>query len=55
MTEERIEKAKRILNQGLKSQLMRGDRTTQQCWEISLNCVDRAIDELNQVKAEKED
>lgn len=54
MEEERIEKVKRILNQGLKSQLMRGDRTSQQCWTISLNCVDRAIDELNQIK-ERED
>ena len=50
---ERIEKVERILNQGIKSQLMRGDRTTQQCWEISLNCIDRAIAELKLMKESK--
>jgi hypothetical protein len=53
--DERIEKAKRILNQGLRSQLLRGDRTLQQCWLISLNCIERALEELNQIEEEVAD
>jgi hypothetical protein len=50
---ERIEKVEHILNQGIKSQLMRGNRTTQQCWSITLDCIDRAIAELKLMKESK--
>ena len=40
-----IKKIKDIASKGLKAQLMRGDRSTQQSWSISIRIADRIVNE----------
>lgn len=47
---ERIKKVRDILNKGIKAQLMRGDRGFKQCWQITLDGIDKATEELDQIK-----
>jgi len=44
-TEEKLNRIKNMALKGLKSQLMRGDRTSNQCWFISLRFVDKIVEE----------
>jgi hypothetical protein len=43
------------LQMGLKAQLMRGDRSFEDCWKISLDVVDRVVNYINNLDVEVEE